>query len=525
MSTSVHPYSMVAGVVVGMLCAGLLVPLAFDSSADERAAPAAESESVDDSALGTGGAVGSVDGQPGQAADGGPAPDTASADATSDNEGSGQPAEAGELDFDGGSGDGGQETQGGGSDGQDDGGSSGESLTASDTGVTPETVRVGLLFMDLGGIAELGAGVDGSSREEQERAYDAFIEEANNNGGLNGRQIETYKADWDPVDPETARAACRKLAEDDEVFGVISFAVFGDGLPCMTEQYGLPVLNSVGTIEEFYERGDGLLFTTGLSMPRAGRNEARMLDQHGILADKTVGILTSEGTGYATAVANGTEPKLRELGKEVEHKTVLPQDYAAGSSQIPVAVNQMQAKGVDLVFMSTNFIYASQFSQQADSQRYYPLYSMSELSGAASDYFLESMADSTEAVGTNSTRQGDLHIDAPEPEIDADCRETYSEITGNDVERSTEDEEYGVVLGACGQVRQFVHAARKAGPELTRRGWADEMANLGRFAMPNSPGGSYGPQKYDAPDYVRPLRADMDCRCFIPVGDYISAID
>ena len=62
------------------------------------------------------------------------------------------------------------------------------------------------------------------------------------------------------------------------------------------------------------------------------------------------------------------EAELEARGCKVAHRETLSADLSTGSSQIPLAVQQMRGKGVNAVMLLANPVYATQFVQGAQAQ-------------------------------------------------------------------------------------------------------------------------------------------------------------
>ena len=64
-------------------------------------------------------------------------------------------------------------------------------LTATDTGVTPTGIRVGMLILDVGPVGKAGAAV-AIDPEQQRAAWQSYVDDVNARGGINGRKIEPF---------------------------------------------------------------------------------------------------------------------------------------------------------------------------------------------------------------------------------------------------------------------------------------------------------------------------------------------
>lgn len=389
-------------------------------------------------------------------------------------------------------------------------------LGPSDVGVTAETVKVGFLMIDLTQtkalLGDLGADLD-----VQEAMYRAFVDAANADGGINGRRIEPVFTSFDPVAGD-ATTACNLFTEDEQVFAVVSNGIYGPPVLCITQQHGTPLVNVGGFIDEYYEQSNGLLYTLLASKNRAARNTIAALEQEGFLQDRTIGVLTSQAGDDNVAVNQSLVPTLEQLDHPVARVADLAADTGAAAAQIAVEVTQMREAGVDLVFLSTNAFFASVFVQTADEQGYHPEYALSDADDNIADYVIGRMPATFEARGFTVKRIGEFRGDAPEPEVDAACREVAEEATGTTLDRGSS--EYEFAMNACNQLDVFVAGATAAGAELTRTSWADAMQALGEFPLAYANGGSFTPTKSEAADWIRPVTADTACGCWLPAGDF-----
>ena len=78
-------------------------------------------------------------------------------------------------------------------------------LTASDTGVTPEIISLGILIPEE--IAFDGGGSSGDLVGDLYEQWTVAIEQINNAGGINGRELEPVFREFDGLDDDSMRAA------------------------------------------------------------------------------------------------------------------------------------------------------------------------------------------------------------------------------------------------------------------------------------------------------------------------------
>ncbi|MBW3664967.1 MAG: ABC transporter substrate-binding protein [Actinobacteria bacterium] len=406
-------------------------------------------------------------------------------------------------------------------------------LTASDRGVTPDTINLAFLIVDLGGVSQFGFSIPGFDPEAQRGYVRAFVDDTNARGGVFGRTIEPLFFSYDPTDPSSGQAACRAATQDHEIFAALDV---GGGLDfpgqlCFTEQNRTPLieLGGFGTTQEMYDKSEGRLVTLQPSGVRTLANMAHELVNQGLLEGKRIGIVDRDFPGTVRTVTDGMVATLERLGYEVTYRADLSPDNGVATSQIPVAVQQMRANRVDAVMLLMDFITSTEFVQTADRSGYTPDYFVSDFGSMTNDIALSAMPESFRSVGITTMRIGEWRIGSPEPAVDAACRETYAASSGEDPHRS--DNDYGGAMLSCGMVDLFVRAATLAGPELTREGWVTGVQQIGALDYPFFGGMSFGPGKVDGADHIRTLVAEASCppaegqggrssACWMPVGDF-----
>ena len=505
-------FAVAMGVAVGMLVAGLLVPLAAGyrftkagestdtlAAAGDPGAPAPLAE-LDSSAqpgalLPSGGAAApDASGAPG-AASGAAAPQGGSAGAgTSTGGGAAAPAA-----------------------GAAGGGGGGGRLTASDRGVTPTVVKVGMLLLDVGPIGRAGVNI-AVDPEQQQQAWTAYVNDVNSRGGLSGRKIEPHFATYDVLSPDSQRAACLNLTQDKKVFVVLGGFPNSPAVLCVTGENGTPLLSNISnTPDSVSRRSQGRLMTI---FPRASRMMANFvaeLDRTGELKGKRIGILSDDSSDPGDEVAPMLVAALKRSGHNFVYRGVLS---GSTSSQTGVEVQQMRSKNVDAVLLLAGTINSQSFVQGADRQQYRPRYFVSDWSQLYGDTTVQNMpASFAGAIGVTITRNNEYRNRGPEPAVAAACRKTYEAKSGRKLAPRGEPEN-SLTMNYCDLMRIFETSAKAAGPNLTRAGLSAAMQGVGRITMGGFGDGSLRPQKLDAGDFVRRQKWDGGCKCWAYVDAF-----
>lgn len=190
-------------------------------------------------------------------------------------------------------------------------------LTASDRGITEDTITLGLAIPDVSMFSNQG---DIAAR------FEAVAAHVNANGGIIGRQIEFERREWDLLDTAGFEAACVSLTQDVEVFAVITRtpANFG-AMTCLTELSDHITINALDLDGGELARSSGRLFST-LPDQFTGLLEGlpALVDE---LADAKVALSVSSEPGGEDRM-DAVESALTDLGIEVVEKTIATVGYA-----------------------------------------------------------------------------------------------------------------------------------------------------------------------------------------------------
>ncbi len=108
-------------------------------------------------------------------------------------------------------------------------------LTASWTGVTEDTIRLGVVTIDYAQLREPGfVAIDPG---DPQVVLDAYVAELNGRGGILGRRVEAHLETVLPIGTTEAEEACLRLTEDLEVFAVLGAfeGLAQEANPCITD--------------------------------------------------------------------------------------------------------------------------------------------------------------------------------------------------------------------------------------------------------------------------------------------------
>jgi len=398
----------------------------------------------------------------------------------------------------------------------------GAPLTASDRGVSPTTIKVGALLLDIATVGRLGVAV-AIDPAQQQAAFQAFADDLNARGGINGRKVEMVYRAFDVTDRNDQIAACRELTQEKQVFAVLAGFNTVDPNVCLVEENKTPLLSSSANNPDWvYARSGGRL----LSMfPRSGRMMTSLVAEleRVKLADKRIGILGDGLNDPGGQVANQLKQALQARGHKVTYVGQLSDDIPTASSQVPVEVNRMQTTGGGaevVVFLNSNAVYGTQFVNQANGQAYKPQYVNTDWASNNGDSTNQNMPRSYEgAIAFTFNRGLSSKRGMTPPPGTNRCRDVYNARSGRKL-AAPSTPEFGLTMTYCDDLRMFEQLATKAGPNLTRDRFTAARLQLGVFdSLAMSPG-SFGPTKPDLADGIRTERWTYDCKCWNVVDGF-----
>ncbi|GAC1442318.1 MAG: hypothetical protein NVSMB55_12660 [Mycobacteriales bacterium] len=408
-------------------------------------------------------------------------------------------------------------------------GASNVSRTASDQGVSADSIKLGVFIIDFGGANSLGAGVTGYDPKAQESYVNAYVDDVNAHGGINGRKLVTVERKVDILNQQTMRDACTAFGETDKVFAVAQvLGVYGDPiLKCAHDEH-LPFLSNDGAVQSYYAAADGNLFTTSPSTRRSFLNLEHELIRLGELKGKKVGVLYEDGYLLPDDQALVAQVN-KDLGVQVVEGSLSASDSTLALRQIPTVAQDFCGKGVNYVLMLTNELYGSQFADNVDrNPGCRPSYAISDFDFAMDgDSFLKNMPASffSRAVSVTSTRNGEGRIGRHEQPVDAACRTAYeASSSGHALDRNTSaNSDYFNALAACQVLRTFVQGVTAAGPNPTRVAFRDGLSRVGPFDNAYYGSSSFTTARHDAPQVIRITQAFGSCMCWKPQTDFYPA--
>jgi hypothetical protein len=399
--------------------------------------------------------------------------------------------------------------------------------TASDQGITKDTVKLGFFLTDFGAANGLGAQVSGQNPEAQQRVADSFIAQINATVGINGRKVVPVYRNVDILDQQTMRDACTSFGQTDKVFAVAqNLGVYGDAiLKCAIDQK-LPYIANDGAVSSYYTQSRNYVITTQPSTLRTLLNMERELLRTGELRGKKVGVVYFDG--YLLADNKRLLAQLRADGIDPVEGVLSVNEVQTALRQIPTIAQNFCQQQVEVVLLLTNSLYGRQFVQNVDRfPGCQPAYAVSDFDFAfAADGFVRGMPNSffRRALGVTASRHGEGRVGIAQAGRDASCEQVFEKRSGLAVDRNDQaTREYFDAQAVCGVTEVFRQGLARAGLNPTRASFVQAVQGLGGFDNPFYGPSSFRPGRSDSTDAVRISQAFLDCKCWRPQTGFTTA--
>lgn len=408
-------------------------------------------------------------------------------------------------------------------------------LTASDRGVSEDTIRLGFVMM-AGSSQDDDYDPEGGTPGRYTKIARTWANEINANGGVHGRQIEIVadSASIGSGGTDDMIRSCKHLVKDEKVFAVVASLGFEADAPqmCVAKENETPLITVDPLPAGRYPEAQPYLWCLCMNRDRVFAHWAAWLVDSGYVDPLTsvVGLIY-EGLPYnAPSVENTLIPALEANGIKPVETVRLAADFEQGAAQLNNAVLQFRRANVTTVLPVMNLIYMANFMQAAEGQAYYPQYSATDLLFGTSDFapnwitpwpgdsfnLARAITWTNSGMGPsgqmgvfgdfwgadfatyadgvyqrwNECAEGIYACDQPEDPADAAL--TF----GADLQRTQ-----NYLVGS--KLLLFAEAATRAGPDLTRARWAEAMGSVTTWdKSAAAPLFTFGPNKWDGADLM-----------------------
>ncbi|MXZ87014.1 MAG: hypothetical protein F4Z02_15345 [Acidimicrobiia bacterium] len=397
-------------------------------------------------------------------------------------------------------------------------------LSATATGVTADTIKVGAPQIDY---AELGSlGLVQIDRGDNEVILQALAQEVNDNGGICGRMVETVTYKFLPFGTDTSLAGCVYFTEDEKVFAVLgSFIRVPTGNICVTETHATALIGAPFTAED-RARANAPWVHLEVATDRALEVFVTALDKAGLLTDLG-NVAVHSGANRADLVDRVLVPALEAAGVEIAERTVI--DVPAGDTQAGAAVWRTFVEiyrnaDINTVFIDGDNVFGVEQLIQGGLD-----VTLFNAERATFTFGLQDSSDPGffEAYTLGSPYAGDDNNQRMEDCIDAFERQSGIEVIPTEQLPEDETDWFIPVRGFCRVFDLFVQLAAAAGPNLTNETLQAAIDGFGPIELPNEAFASLRASKYDARDGVvlmqwDPEAGDDNRGDFVVISDLID---
>jgi len=224
---------------------------------------------------------------------------------------------------------------------------------APSTPKTTEPIKIGFFSPTTG-----FAAADGTSALNAANLAVKFI---NDEGGVNGRQLELVYYD-DAAKPDQAASIARKLIEQDKVVAGISGSYSGATRAAapVFQEAGLPMIAGYAIHPEITKTGDKI-FRVGTLATVQGRVGGELIGN--VLKAKKVAILTIDND-FGVSLTEGFKSRAQELGLEI----VLEEKYPLGETEFRPIIGKIKAAAPDVVYATGYYNEAANLVSQAEEE-------------------------------------------------------------------------------------------------------------------------------------------------------------
>jgi ABC-type branched-subunit amino acid transport system substrate-binding protein len=385
--------------------------------------------------------------------------------------------------------------------------------TAPGTGVTATTIKLGISLVDFSCIAQF---VD-SVRENQQQVYQAFIDDINARGGIDGRRIVADFKSYCPLSSagDLNVALCTSFADDDKVFAVLGnltdAANDGSAETCLAKKHHTVVITYVLTQQIMSLSPPGMIIYPGTTPERQDRVLLQLLKKQGTLTGKKVGVLAEAAS--ASAVKKIILPGLKQMGAQTgtaAYLTVVGSDTTAAQAQLSSFIERWKSEGVNALYVTGEDVATQQFMEKV-SQGLPGITLMTDVGDAGT--FAQSEQNQGVTPNPYAGMLDSGGFTAHDYDTSANwkyCAAIYKKYTGHtapDAETKVPGpkgktlDTNGSIIDACRSLTLFHDIATRVGKHLNAANWVAAVDNYG--AVVDRGGGTYASLtkgKYDIAD-------------------------
>jgi len=393
----------------------------------------------------------------------------------------------------------------------------------SDTTVAsgPTTViKIGYAFPDLAAFAVLNESFAiGDPALQAEAVVDNWRREGLLPAGID---IELVAAPYAIVDPQSKQGVCTSLAQDDQVFAVVSGISFTVGAECLATRYQVPVIDTDGGEPSLYERGAPWLFTLRPDTATNLVSYGQWAIDSGELEGKRVGMY------FETKIVEGVTA-LTEFFDQAGVNLVSVTETSGigiGGAEDTLSIERFIDEDVEVGLPLVGGSSAANMYNYAEGQDYHPLYLDMDYSEHTTDIAAKtnpaSQYDGVRAMTVTRVGERVSGIDNPGAEA---CVANYERYAAVDIPRDgVETGEFSSILRTCDLFAVLLSGLIGAADDLTRENFVAALENGGPIELVGSGNGSFSADDHSFIDEYRTIQWDAACPCWKAVSDFAPLV-
>ena len=377
------------------------------------------------------------------------------------------------------------------------------------TGVTDTEIKLGVSLLDFKCIP---AKYVSSIYVDQPQAYNAFIDNINEHGGINGRLIKPYFHTICPVQPNAALTSCTTFTDDDQVFAVVGsmYDPTGDSQLCVARQHKT-VLITDGLSQDMIDKAPpGFLLSPGITSDRRLKVVMGLVKSRHILDGKKVAVLSA--TTATAQVDSVVDPILKSIGVEQGSRAVLQisgLDTTTPQTQLQSFLEKWKIEHVNALILVGPDASSQDFVNKIKSE-----IPEMQLIADTTSVAESGQADVVAGIKPNPydgiiTAEGRIHLEHSQTKNYAYCRDIFEKQTGIKIPlpnvvvklpSGQQNDIYGNAEDACSYVTMFQDIAEHIGKHLNNANWTSTVNDLGPVKVMNTDFATLHAGKYDADD-------------------------
>jgi ABC-type branched-subunit amino acid transport system substrate-binding protein len=383
-------------------------------------------------------------------------------------------------------------------------------------GVTADSIKLGISLVDFKCIQQF---ID-FTRPNQQAIYQAFIDDVNAKGGINGRKIVPDFNTECPLSPtsDLLVQVCTKFTDDEKVFAVIgnlSDAAQDSAIhTCIAKKHNTPVVTFQVTEDMFKQVPPAMLVFPGTTPERSSAVLFELLKKQGTLDGKKLAVFAQQ-TSQASVKAY-VLPAIKKTGVETgttAYVTINGADTTAAQSQLDSFIERWKSEGVNALFITGQNAVTKQFVEKIVKQL--PGVTLLTDTGDA----LSQGQDETKAGASPNPYDGLYYAggyraaDYAKSDNWKYCAAIYKAAMGKEAPgpeavlkvnvggKELTDQTYNTINDACQMVSTFQQIVAKMGQYPNAENWVATVNAFGKIV--NRGGGPYASLtqgKYDTDD-------------------------